>query len=53
MSVCLSAFLIGGPQEDGFSCIRYFVPCLVGHKKSSNDVFGDVVAHDLDPIFNG
>ena len=32
---------------------RQFFTILVGHKKLSNDVFGDVVAHDLDLLFEG
>ena len=34
---------------DKFTIFRY----LVGHQKPSNDVFSDVVAHDLELFFEG
>ena len=50
--VCVCVCLVGGPVKNGLRQIRHFRIILYATKKAFNDLFGDVVAHDLDLPFN-
>ena len=51
-SVCVYVCLIGGSQENG-SGKSDFITILYATKPPSNDILSDVVAHDLDLLFQG
>ena len=51
--VCVLVFLVCGLHENVFEINSAFIHYLVGTKNTSNDVFVDVVAPDLDLLFDG
>ena len=48
--VCVSHWLTTGKR---FEINTPFFHRFVGHKKPSNDIFGEVVTYDLDLLFEG
>ena len=50
--VGVSISVICGPHKNGLTNPPFFHP-LAGHSKPSNDIFSDVVAYDIDLLYEG